>query len=85
VGYDDAGVHGTKRYGASDLELRKRDMLADGIDAEILFPQLGLMIYHRYSLSPRSRGYRSSFIAARAVLTRWCCGVRVVPCTTTRT
>lgn len=39
------GVHGTKRYGASDLALRKADMEADGVDAEILFPQLGLMIY----------------------------------------
>ena len=39
------GVHGTKRYGGTDLALRKSDMEADGIDAEILFPQLGLMIY----------------------------------------
>jgi predicted TIM-barrel fold metal-dependent hydrolase len=39
------GVHGTKRYGGTDLALRKQDMAADGIDAEILFPQLGLMIY----------------------------------------
>lgn len=39
------GVHGGKRHGSSDLKLRLSDMEADGIDAEILFPQLGLMIY----------------------------------------
>jgi predicted TIM-barrel fold metal-dependent hydrolase len=40
------GNHGAKRHGSSDLTLRKEDMAADGIDAEILFPQLGLMVYH---------------------------------------
>lgn len=39
------GVHNTKRYGGSDLTLRKADMAADGVDAEILFPQLGLMLF----------------------------------------
>jgi predicted TIM-barrel fold metal-dependent hydrolase len=42
----DDGNHGAKRHGSSDLAMRKLDMEADGIDAEILFPQLGLMVYH---------------------------------------
>ncbi|WP_226018989.1 hypothetical protein [Novosphingobium sp. FKTRR1] len=34
----------TKRRGARDLELRLADMDRDGVDAELVFPSLGLML-----------------------------------------
>ncbi len=34
----------TKRRGARDLELRLKDMDRDGVDAELVFPSLGLML-----------------------------------------
>lgn len=34
----------TKRRGARDLELRLADMARDGVDAELVFPSLGLML-----------------------------------------
>lgn len=34
----------TRRLGARDLELRFRDMDRDGVDAELVFPSLGLML-----------------------------------------
>jgi predicted TIM-barrel fold metal-dependent hydrolase len=34
----------TKRRGARDLELRAADMDRDGVDAELVFPSLGLML-----------------------------------------
>ena len=34
----------TKRRGARDLELRLADMERDGVDAELVFPSLGLML-----------------------------------------
>jgi predicted TIM-barrel fold metal-dependent hydrolase len=34
----------TKRRGARDLELRAEDMDRDGVDAELVFPSLGLML-----------------------------------------
>jgi hypothetical protein len=34
----------TKRKGARDLDLRLADMERDGVDAELVFPSLGLML-----------------------------------------
>jgi len=34
----------TKRKGARDIELRLKDMERDGVDAELVFPSLGLML-----------------------------------------
>jgi predicted TIM-barrel fold metal-dependent hydrolase len=34
----------TKRRGARDIELRLKDMERDGVDAELVFPSLGLML-----------------------------------------
>ena len=34
----------TRRLGARDLELRFQDMDRDGVDAELVFPSLGLML-----------------------------------------
>ena len=42
---EDEGVE-LKRRGARDLELRLEDMKRDGVDAELVFPSLGLMIPH---------------------------------------
>ncbi|MDB5430137.1 MAG: amidohydrolase [Caulobacter sp.] len=40
-----ADIGRSARLGASDLTLRRQDMEADGIDGEICFPSLGLMLY----------------------------------------
>ena len=39
------GFSGSPRHGSNDLTLRRKDMEMDGIDAEILFPNLALMLY----------------------------------------
>lgn len=45
------GVHnerelsGNKRIGARDLDARRLDMAKDGVDAEVIFPSLGLWLY----------------------------------------
>src|SRR5690554_6152971 len=39
------GFSGSKRHGSNDLALRLQDMALDGIDAEVLFPNLALMTY----------------------------------------
>lgn len=40
-----ADIGRSQRLGSHDLALRVRDMEEDGIDAEICFPSLGLMLY----------------------------------------
>jgi predicted TIM-barrel fold metal-dependent hydrolase len=40
------GFAGSPRHGSNDLVLRRKDMEADGIDAEVLFPNLALMLYN---------------------------------------
>ena len=39
------GYHGQERHGGPDLEPRMKDMDADGIDAEVIYPTHGTTIY----------------------------------------
>jgi predicted TIM-barrel fold metal-dependent hydrolase len=40
------GFSGSPRHGSNDLVLRRKDMEMDGISAEVLFPNLALMLYN---------------------------------------